>query len=79
MKIPKSARQIAEALGLDIVIVSHNLKKLLKWKETKYIELPWYEARIILKNNMNHRTSFYYSPKISNPLEILQALLLEDQ
>ena len=30
--LPKSARQIAEALEQELVLVSHNLKKLIKLK-----------------------------------------------
>ncbi len=71
MKIPQSARQIAEALELEIVLVSHSLKKLLKWNEVKYLELPWYRATDILGWKTNRRTSFYYLPNIENPLALL--------
>lgn len=71
MRIPKSARQIAEALEKEIVLVSHNLKKLIKWKEVKYLELPWYRATEILGWKTNRRTSFYFLPSIENPLDLL--------
>ncbi len=70
--MPKSARQIAEALEQEIVVISHNLKKLLKWKEVKYIELPWYKATEVLGWKTLRRTSFYFLPEISNPVTLLQ-------
>lgn len=76
---PQSARQIAEALELEIVVVLHSLKRLLKYKEVKFIEMPWYEATEILGWKTNRRTSFFFIPILSDPEEILQQLLLEAQ
>ena len=75
MKIPQSARQIAEALEKDIVLISHNLKKLIKFKEVKYIELKWYKATEVLGWRTTRRTSFYFLPNIKSPLDLLQKAL----
>ena len=72
---PQSARQIAEAIEQEIVLVSHTLKKLLKHEEVKYLELPWYEATEILGWKTNRRTCFFFIPTLSDPEGILQALL----
>ncbi len=79
MKTPQSARQIAEALEQEIVLVSHNLKKLIKYSEIRYVELPWYKATEILGWKTNRRTSFYFLPIIKNPLKLLQDLLQKAQ
>jgi len=76
---PQSARQIAEAIEQEIVLVSHTLKKLLKHKEVEYIELPWYKATEILGWKTNRRTCFFFIPTLLDPELILQNLLQKAQ
>ncbi len=59
---PVSARQVSEAIDQDFTLVCKNIKKLLKWKEIKQIEIDRYSARIYLKNDKITRRMNLYFP-----------------
>lgn len=67
--MPKAAREIAEAIGYDMVIVCHALPKLLKFKEIKSIEVDRINATNILGRKVFRRTNFFFTPDLILPVE----------
>ena len=68
---PKCARQIADALEIDITLIFHGMRKLLKYKEVEAIELNREIATRICNRKINRRTCFYVIPGLENPLQLL--------
>ena len=60
-KKPISRKQISKETDYDVTKVSHLVKKLLKRKEIKYIELDRIQAGKMLGMKFSfRRTRFYY-------------------
>ena len=58
---PLNRGQIAERTGLDPVLVSHTLKRLLKWCDIECIEVDRNQAaRMLNSKSPLRRMKFYY-------------------
>lgn len=55
---PLSRSDIAKQLSLDPIIVSHNLKRLLKYREVKAIEIDRFQA--LKEYHCPRRMRMYY-------------------
>ncbi len=65
-KCPLNRGQIAEATGLDPVLVSHTLKVMLRWNDIQCIEVDRNEAAKLLNSKSPlRRMRFYYIGKLS--------------
>jgi hypothetical protein len=66
-KEPRSAKVISEEIKVEVVLVHHALKKLLRWKEVEYIELDRNISSFYQKRKVNKRTCFFFIPGKINP------------
>ncbi len=59
-ELPKTRRQIAEALDCEPNVVSKKLKVLLKWGEVNFIEHSRHKASKMVGYILLRRTRFFY-------------------
>lgn len=57
---PKTRKEIAEALDVDPVKVSHILRDLIKWNEIKFIEHDRFKSSSLVGYLLLRRTRFYF-------------------
>ena len=67
MNEPLSAKVISEKIEIEVVLVHHALKKLLKYKEVNYIELNRNLSTFYQNRKINRRTCFFFIPGRVNP------------
>ena len=67
VKEPHSAKTIAESIEIEVVLIHHALKKLLKYKEVDYVELNRNLSSFYQKRKVNKRTCFFFIPGLINP------------
>ncbi len=68
-----SVRQISEALEIDYALLSHTIKKLLKYREVGCIELDRIKAADFLGiNRVTRRMRFYFDIELIGQFQNLQ-------
>lgn len=59
-KEPLTAKQIADALGVSNIRICTNISQMIKYREVRFVELDWEEAREKAGYPIYRRTRFYF-------------------